>query len=65
MRGLKKDIIAKRDYRLPSLRDGLKLLLRNKRLSDEDQRLSGMNVLFDDVDESLPIFIELSCADPR
>ena len=58
-------MIVKRDYRIPSLRDGLRLLLRNKRLNDEEQRLSGMIVLFDDVDESLPIFIELSDADPR
>ena len=56
-------MMVKRDYRIPSLRDGLRLLLRNKRLSNEDQRLSGMIVLFDDVDESLPIFIELSYAD--
>ena len=27
--------------------------------------LAGFSVLFDDVDESLPIFIELSDADPR
>jgi hypothetical protein len=53
-------MMVKRDYRIPSLRDGLRLLLRNKRLNDEEQRLSGMTVLFDDVDESLPIFIELS-----
>ena len=57
-------MMVKRDYRIPSLRDELKLLLRNKRLNDEEQRLSGMIVLFDDVDESLPIFIELSDADP-
>ena len=57
-------MMVKRDYRIPSLRDGLRLLLRNKRLNDEEQRLSGMIVLFDDVDESLPIFIELSDADP-
>ena len=55
-------MMVKRDYRIPSLRDGLRLLLRNKRLSNEDQRLSGMIVLFDDVDKSLPIFIKLSCA---
>ena len=57
-------MMVKRDYRIPSLRDELQLLLRNKRLNDEEQRLSGMIVLFDDVDESLPIFIELSDADP-
>ena len=57
-------MMVKRDYRIPSLRDELQLLLRNKRLNDEVQRLSGMIVLFDDVDESLPIFIELSDADP-
>jgi hypothetical protein len=57
-------MMVKRDYRIPSLRDGHRLLLRNKRLNDEEQRLSGMIVLFDDVDESLPIFIELSDADP-
>ena len=57
-------MIAKHDYRIPSLQSGLQLLLRNKRLSNEEQRLSGMIVLFDDVDESLPIFIELSDADP-
>ena len=39
-------MIIKRDYRLSSLQDGLKLLLRNKRLNAEDQRLSGMTVLF-------------------
>ena len=64
MKGVRKDMMVKRDYRIPSLRDGLRLLLRNKRLNDEEQRLSGMIVLFDDVDESLPIFIELSDADP-
>ena len=64
MKGVKKDMIVKHDYRIPSLQNGLQLLLRNKRLNDEEQRLSGMIVLFDDVDESLPIFIELSDADP-
>ena len=64
MKGVRKDMMVKRDYRIPSLRDELQLLLRNKRLNDEEQRLSGMIVLFDDVDESLPIFIELSDADP-
>ena len=64
MKGVRKNMMVKRDYRIPSLRDGLQLLLRNKRLNDEEQRLSGMIVLFDDVDESLPIFIELSDADP-
>jgi len=39
-------MIVKRDYRIPSLRDGLGLLLRNKRLIDENQRLPGMTVLF-------------------
>ena len=39
-------MIVKRDYRIPSLRDGLELLLRNKHLSNEDQRLPGMTVLF-------------------
>ena len=63
MKGVRKNMMVKRDYRIPSLRDGLRLLLRNKRLSNEDQRLSGMIVLFDDVDKSLPIFIKLSYAD--
>ena len=39
-------MIVKRDYRIPSLRDGLELLLRNKHSSNEDQRLPGMTVLF-------------------
>ena len=39
-------MIVKRDYQLPSLQDGLELLLRNKRSNAEDQRLSGMTVLF-------------------
>ena len=39
-------MIVKRDYRIPSLQNGLQLLLRNKRLIDEDQRLPGMTVLF-------------------
>ncbi len=39
-------MILKRDYRIPSLRDGLELLLRNKHLIDEEQRLPGMTVLF-------------------
>ena len=39
-------MIVKRDYRIPSLQNGLQLLLRNKRLIDEGQRLPGMIVLF-------------------
>ena len=39
-------MIGKRDCRIPSLHNGLQLLLRDKRLIDEGQRQPVMTVLF-------------------
>jgi pimeloyl-ACP methyl ester carboxylesterase len=39
-------MIIRSDYRIPSLVEGVEMLLRNKHLNDEDQRLPGKTVLF-------------------